>query len=121
MSVFNHTIQFIVPPEALTLAREINRALDDDDVGGAEAYQTELADGRLTYSRPCDVNYAQLAAMLFAAPEILFALIESDYANRWPDLTSPTYAQCVDFCNVAECYVDDQQALELKAVDALAA
>lgn len=118
--IFDHQIQFIVPFSALSIAREINRALDDDDVGGADAYQTELADGRFTYSRPCDVNYAQLAAMLFAAPEILFAVIEADYAKRWPDLTPPTYEQCVEFCAVAECYVDDQQVLEMKAVDVLA-
>lgn len=118
---FDHTIQFIVPPEALALAREINRALDDDDVGGADAYQTELADGRFTYSRPCTVDYAQLAAMLFAAPEILHSVIEADYAKRWPDLTPPTYEQCVEFCSLAECYVDDPQVLELKAADALAA
>ena len=112
--IFDHTIQFIVPASALTLAREINRALDDDDVGGADAYQTELADGRFTYSRPCTVDYAQLAAMLFAAPEILHSVIEADYAKRWPDLTTPTYEQCVEFCSLAECYVDDPQQLELK-------
>lgn len=117
---YDHTLQMIVPVALVDLARSINRALDYDDVGGADAYQTELADGRFTYSRPCDVNYAQLAAMLFAAPEILHSVIEADYAKRWPDLTPPTYEQCIEFCAVAECYVDDPQMLELKA-DALAA
>lgn len=115
--IFDHTIQFIVPASALTLAREINRALDDDDVGGALAYQVELADGRFTYSRPCTKDYAQLAAMLFAAPEILYALIQSDYETRWKDLTPPTYEECIKFCDVAECYVDDPQQLEIKHHD----
>ena len=112
--IYDHTIQFIVPVSALALAREINRSLDDDDAGGADAYQTELADGRFSYSRPCSKDYAQLAAMLFAAPEILHSVIESDYATRWPDLTPPTYEQVISFCESAECYVDDPQPVIIK-------
>lgn len=116
---YDHIIQFVVPASAIDLARDINRTLDDDDVGGAGAYQTELSDGRFTYSRPCSADYAQLAALLFAAPEILFSLVEDDYNRRWPELIAPTYEQCVQFCTVAECYVDDPQVLPLKAVDEL--
>lgn len=117
--IYDHTIQFIVPASALALAKQINRALDSEDVGGADAFQTELADGRFTYSRPCDASYAQVAAMLFADPDVLHSVVSQDYATRWPDLTPPTLEECAAFCEAAECYVDDPQVLELKAVDAL--
>lgn len=117
--IFDHTIQFIVPASALALAKQINRALDSEDVGGADAYQVELSDGRFTYSRPCDSNYAQLAALLFADPAILHSLIESDYSVRWPEFTCPTYEQVIEFCEAAECFVDDPQTLKIKERDVL--
>lgn len=110
--IYDHTIQFIVPASALALAREINRALDSEDVGGADAFQTELKDGRFSYSRPCDASYAQVAAMLFADPDVLHSVVSQDYATRWPDLTCPSYEQCIQFCELAECYVDEIKELE---------
>ena len=106
---YDHTLQMIVPVALVDLARSINRALDYDDVGGADAFQRRVSKGGaefFSYSRPCDADYAQRAAMLFMVPGELHAAVRWDYETRWPDLPVPTLADCGRFCASAECFVD---------------
>jgi hypothetical protein len=102
---YNHTITLIVPVGALDIAKAINRHMDSDDVGGEHGFSTRMTkDGNeyASYSRLCDSDYAQKAAMLVTIPEELFAVCEAD--TRCED--KPSLEDCEAFCNVAEAYVD---------------
>jgi hypothetical protein len=102
---YNHTITLIVPLDALDIAKAINRHLDSDDVGGAEGFSVRMTKDGIeyaSYSRLCDADYAQKAAMLVTVASELFDLCQAD--TRFED--KPTLADCEQFCAVAEAYVD---------------
>ena len=102
---YDHTITLIVPLTALDIAKAINRHLDNDDVGGAEGFDTRVTKDGITYasySRLCTSDYAQNAAMLVTVASELFDLCQAD--TRFTE--KPTLAECEAFCAVAEAYVD---------------
>lgn len=68
----------------------------DVDVGGADSWQ--VVGDTITMSTPCTEEFHGEALYLITDPQTLHVVVSSDYAERWPDLTPPTLAECEQFC-----------------------
>ena len=51
-----------------------------------------------THQFPCSEAFAATAQALAADPAKMHAAVTADYAQRWPELTPPTLAECEAFC-----------------------
>lgn len=101
----------------LSLASAIGRAMDPD-TGGALSFDTLRATDAFDVTwvlcdTPCTGEFAQQAQVLLATPAMLYQVIFSDYASRWPELASPTLEDCQQFCASARVVV--RQFIDLES------
>lgn len=105
---YSAKICITIPAALYDVGCAIARALDPDvrgqdnfgprqrmDETGELITPTEYTTGLF----PCTPNFAQQAPALMASPPMLHAVVSADYAARWPDLTPPTLAECIEFCS----------------------
>lgn len=102
-TVYTHTLVITIPASLYPVACAIARSLDPD-VGGAASFgpflqgEPPMPPDTYTTSAPCGAVFAQQALAMASNPALLHAAVAADYATRWPDLTSPTQADCTAFC-----------------------
>lgn len=60
-----------------------------------------------TFDFPCSDTFAATAQSLAAEPALMHVAVCADYAQRWPDLTPPTLAECEAFCAAVQVVVTD--------------
>lgn len=100
---YTSRIRVEIPASLYDVACAIARALDKD-VGGHLSYgPREQGDPPAipeTYSTetPCTPEFAEQAIAMMAAPEMLHAIVTSDYLARWAELSPPSLAECEAFC-----------------------
>lgn len=103
------TICITIPgtAEMYAIGYAISLALNPDK-GETSNFGPEFrpdADGTLvrpdvytTYDFPCSETFAATAQALAADANLMHAAVTADYAQRWPDRTPPTLAECKAFC-----------------------
>ena len=79
------------------IAASIAQGLDEDS-GGRYSFQLSEDGKTISCTTPCKPNFKQRAEYMMLHPEALHAAVSADYATRWPDLPSPTLADCQAFC-----------------------
>lgn len=108
MSKWTHRAVIVVPIEYITLANAVAMAFDPD-TGGHRSFDILRCGSPATHA-VCDTPLIEATAEVFAqlrgnAP-LLHQMCVADYADRWPDLTPPTLAQCEQFLAVAQMLVE---------------
>lgn len=51
-----------------------------------------------TFDFPCSEQFAATAQALASDPALMHAAVTADYAQRWPERTPLTLAECAAFC-----------------------
>lgn len=101
MTIYTETFGLSVPADQAATASAIGRALDPD-VGGADSFHIDPGGETISMTTRCTPEFKVRAVGLLANPVALHAVVQADYARRWPDLTPPTPAECEAFCAVAK-------------------
>ena len=91
---YDNWLTITVPLAQAASAAKIGKAFDPD-VGGEISF-TEI-EGELVCSTPCTSAFKDQALALMSDPVALHQACLADYASRWPELTSPTLAECEEF------------------------
>lgn len=108
MSTYSETITMTVPAALAAVAAAVGRAMDPD-VGGAQSFRhpvtgydaggTPILDAStLTTTTACTPGFKAQAIAMLAAPALLFAACQADYAMRWPGFEPPSLDDCQAFC-----------------------
>lgn len=103
---YSATITTTTPASLYSVACAIAKALDTDTAGERNYGPATLtdADGNeytpefYSSTVPCTPDFAAQVPVLLANPAMLHAVVAEAYADRWPDLTAPTLAECEAFC-----------------------
>lgn len=94
---YSETLTITLPASLAGIAAAIARSLDPDTGGYASFAPSE--DGKtISCTTPCEPMFLAQAEYMMLHPEALHAAVSADYAARWPDLVSPTLADCEAFC-----------------------
>lgn len=104
MNTYTTTLLIAIPIDLLPVASKMGQAFDPD-VGGSKSFDTLRATHdsgiyAVSYS-PATETFTQQAMWFKNNPSDLFTAVAADYATRWPDLTPPTLAECLEFCMAA--------------------
>lgn len=103
---YSATITTRIPAWLYRIACAIAKALDTDTAGERNYGPQTLidADGNeytpefYSSTVPCTPDFAAQVPVLLANPAMLHAVVTEAYADRWPDLSAPTLAECEAFC-----------------------
>jgi len=99
--IYDAYVTLALPAPLTETAKQLSRSFDPDS-GGYLAFERTATDAQgglyAVYGSPCETSFASKIAYLQANPAALLAAVEADYAERWPDLTPPTLADCEAFC-----------------------
>lgn len=68
----------------------------DPDAGGEYSFH-DNGDGTISTSTPCEPQFKADADYLMTDANALYAALQQKYAERWADLTPPTFAECQAF------------------------
>ena len=95
---YDATLTITVPASLYDTACSIARSLDPD-AGGYASFGPQVEGAtEYTTSTPCTSEFKAQALQMLADPAVLCHVVAQDYAQRWPDLTPPTLAECEAFC-----------------------
>ena len=107
MSNYDSTLTMTLPIHLLGIAKQIGKAMDSD-VGGYESFNNYLNADYLpaelssavycSCTTPCISEFKDQAYYMVNNPEVLFAVVQGDYSNRWKDDLAPTLDECKLFC-----------------------
>lgn len=112
MTQYTAHVTLRLPLAMAEIAAAIGRTMDPD-VGGSISFRRdvitlgdEFADppvatvyaDTISVSTPCRQQFADNVPYLLANPAVLHGMIQADYADRWPEITPPTLADCQAFC-----------------------
>jgi len=99
--IYDAYVTIALPAPLTETAKQLSRSFDPDQ-GGYLAFERTATDASGTvyavYGTPCTSTFAAQIAYLQATPAALLTAVEADYAERWPDMTPPTLADCEAFC-----------------------
>lgn len=106
---YNAQVTTRIPARLYAIACAIAKALDTDSAGERNYGPATLtdADGNeytpefYSSTVPCAPEFADQVPVLLANPAMLHAVVTEAYADRWPDLSAPTLAECEAFCTGA--------------------
>ena len=77
------------------IAAKVGKGFDPDS-GGEHSFH-DNGDGTISTSTPCTPEFKAQGEYLMTNPDALFMAMQGAYAERWPDLTPPTLAECQQF------------------------
>lgn len=77
------------------IAAKVGKGFDPDSAGEYSFHDN--GNGTISTSTPCDAQFKQEADYLMTDANALYGALQVKYAERWPDLTPPTLAECQAF------------------------
>lgn len=118
MTDWNHSVIFIVPISEQENAKRISRALNPDS-GGYEAFASLASPAgtapatHCIYDTPVRESFFQTIrsitdsnASVATRAASLKAMVDADYAARWPNETPPSLADITVFLTVLQTFFD---------------
>lgn len=103
------TLTLSYSPELADIAARIGKAMDPD-VGGDRSFcrpvtgyeadgETPIYGDTLTCRTGCTAEFKAQALAMLGNAAMLHHVVQTDYTARWPELTTPTLAECETFLN----------------------
>ena len=111
MSDWNHNVIFICPIDFVTIAKQMAMALDPD-IGGYESFGVlvsptgQLPATHAVCATPARQSFVDTLPTISTDAAALKALVDADYAARWPNETAPTLQECEIILENLQIFID---------------